>query len=925
MYKKALILMWFLATTLLLSTVSAYSKAEFVKVIPVLEKNLGDAQSDFNNKCDNGLWKAYRKLNSCFEDMCDKWGNALSDSSTAVYNLNYIVWTISSEEDNDLLKRANSFYVIADDSIIDTKKIISKIDYKQCTNNSYTTGDFWNPSTTTWNYSNTTSSNNNWTYSNNTVTSSNETIDSPVNEPVVNNDYTVATDYESTSSKAWYKPTTWFNDEQEQREVDNADDKDDIDSLKAQLHNIDDLEVTDPGDQLINSSDYDEDWYRAATADEKRAEKARIIAEINQKEVDISNRSSDIQRNTSALNEYSSNVSKAESDAGESLVKRNQLNSVKEEIERLETSIEQKEAIIPDSTTSDEEKALASLKAQQKNIESSFTAEDYKALTKVDAAQSELDRATELVDDWKVLKTQADRDHEAIQQTARDAIKYNSENNINWTTKTSPWKTTWGKNTIPSTTNEKGGNDEAKLDWVKKANLKISNYEKSQKALNDKKAEFIEKNQSGKCNEWSDCAKKYKKEIAELDKKNWSNFTEVKNDPIANANNSLSSTLWAANILQEEADKEKDKEQVDFDKFEKSQNARLKNIKKLMNDACWSNIDSNDCKVLSSNYESTKNDADRLINNNNNNKAKKEFEGDSKLTEEQKKEILKDPKKVKEYLEKKLSEKKTAIQSKVDKENSMAINEAKQNVVNAENEVYEGMTNENNDPATIAKWLSWLANNKQLVANRAKTNANKVCSKSPKSTECTAAKAKATWLQDKANTAASESNANLAGIEMDAKEAEANPALAKQVANAAKKEAQKACAWWASSACDKAKEKAKKAEDAYKWTTAAKSDITKSVFTISVNDITPGMKVHGGDIEENVNFALGTIIQKLMIGLGSLSILIMTVWAWYIVLHNGQDELLNKWKSIFMSWIYAMMVALSSYYLIVIVRYVLYH
>jgi hypothetical protein len=74
-----------------------------------------------------------------------------------------------------------------------------------------------------------------------------------------------------------------------------------------------------------------------------------------------------------------------------------------------------------------------------------------------------------------------------------------------------------------------------------------------------------------------------------------------------------------------------------------------------------------------------------------------------------------------------------------------------------------------------------------------------------------------------------------------------------------------------------------------------------------------------------VNFALGTIIQKLMIGLGSLSVLIMTIWAWYIVLHNGQDELLNKWKSIFMSGIYAMAIALSSYYLITIVRYILYH
>jgi hypothetical protein len=62
----------------------------------------------------------------------------------------------------------------------------------------------------------------------------------------------------------------------------------------------------------------------------------------------------------------------------------------------------------------------------------------------------------------------------------------------------------------------------------------------------------------------------------------------------------------------------------------------------------------------------------------------------------------------------------------------------------------------------------------------------------------------------------------------------------------------------------------------------------------------------------------------MMIALGSLSVLIMTIWGWYIIMHNWQDELLSKWKSIFMSWVYAMSVALSSYYIISIVRYLLY-
>jgi hypothetical protein len=85
------------------------------------------------------------------------------------------------------------------------------------------------------------------------------------------------------------------------------------------------------------------------------------------------------------------------------------------------------------------------------------------------------------------------------------------------------------------------------------------------------------------------------------------------------------------------------------------------------------------------------------------------------------------------------------------------------------------------------------------------------------------------------------------------------------------------------------------------------------------------MKVDkNNDTKQNVNYALGTIIQTLMIALWSLALLIMTVGAGYIVLHHGQDELLSKWKSIFMSWVYALVVALSSYYLVAIFRYILF-
>jgi hypothetical protein len=79
------------------------------------------------------------------------------------------------------------------------------------------------------------------------------------------------------------------------------------------------------------------------------------------------------------------------------------------------------------------------------------------------------------------------------------------------------------------------------------------------------------------------------------------------------------------------------------------------------------------------------------------------------------------------------------------------------------------------------------------------------------------------------------------------------------------------------------------------------------------------------DTSNTINRTLWTIIQKLMVALWVLSVLIMTVWAGYIIMYHGQDELLSKGKSIFMSGITALIVALSSYYIVSILRFILYN
>lgn len=80
-----------------------------------------------------------------------------------------------------------------------------------------------------------------------------------------------------------------------------------------------------------------------------------------------------------------------------------------------------------------------------------------------------------------------------------------------------------------------------------------------------------------------------------------------------------------------------------------------------------------------------------------------------------------------------------------------------------------------------------------------------------------------------------------------------------------------------------------------------------------------------GDTSQVINRTLGTIIQKLMVALWVLAVLIMTVWAGYIIMYHGQDELLSKGKSIFMAGVTSLVVALSSYYLVSILRFILYN
>lgn len=79
-----------------------------------------------------------------------------------------------------------------------------------------------------------------------------------------------------------------------------------------------------------------------------------------------------------------------------------------------------------------------------------------------------------------------------------------------------------------------------------------------------------------------------------------------------------------------------------------------------------------------------------------------------------------------------------------------------------------------------------------------------------------------------------------------------------------------------------------------------------------------------GNSQDTINNVFLVVIQKLMIGIGLVSFLVIAIWAGYMLIYHGEDEYLSKWKSIVIGGIVALIVALVSYYLVDLLGYVLY-
>ncbi len=115
-----------------------------------------------------------------------------------------------------------------------------------------------------------------------------------------------------------------------------------------------------------------------------------------------------------------------------------------------------------------------------------------------------------------------------------------------------------------------------------------------------------------------------------------------------------------------------------------------------------------------------------------------------------------------------------------------------------------------------------------------------------------------------------------------------------------------------------------KAKKAYIESDESNDDFSTTWFKLNVSDVFPESKYTGEtNMNRRANAFFADIIQKLMIWLGSVALLLMTIWAWFMILYHWEDSMLTKWKSIFSAGIISLVIALLSFYMVELVKYLI--
>lgn len=104
------------------------------------------------------------------------------------------------------------------------------------------------------------------------------------------------------------------------------------------------------------------------------------------------------------------------------------------------------------------------------------------------------------------------------------------------------------------------------------------------------------------------------------------------------------------------------------------------------------------------------------------------------------------------------------------------------------------------------------------------------------------------------------------------------------------------------------------------------SNFSDPWFTIETKKITPIWKwnVEWSTLKEKAADLSRTVIDVLMIPIWVIALLIISVWAWYMIIYNWKEEFLTKWRNMITTWFLALFIALSSAYIIKAVIYIIY-
>lgn len=105
------------------------------------------------------------------------------------------------------------------------------------------------------------------------------------------------------------------------------------------------------------------------------------------------------------------------------------------------------------------------------------------------------------------------------------------------------------------------------------------------------------------------------------------------------------------------------------------------------------------------------------------------------------------------------------------------------------------------------------------------------------------------------------------------------------------------------------------------------SNFSSTDFTINVSDFTPMWhdNIEGDTLKAKSESLLLEIIEVLMVSIWVISLLVVSIWAGYMIFYNWKEDFLTKWRNMIYTGLLALLIALSSFYIINLIRYILYN